>query len=110
MVQRHELNLFRKPISSRYVAVAFHKHAFDHEYRIVRREHPHSAALQGPRCTAHRTAPTHEVPAAQRSGSGCKCVFDAYLLTTFIRLYDAQRSPIGGRRVGRHYTRSGLAM
>ena len=63
MVQRHELNLFRKPISGRYVAVAFHKH-----------------------------------------------VFVAYLFTTFIRLYDAQRSSMGGRRVGRHYTRSGLAM
>jgi len=33
MVQQHELNLFRKPISGRYVAVAFHEHALDHEHR-----------------------------------------------------------------------------
>ncbi len=37
MVLRHELNLCRNPISGRYVAVTFHKHTFDHEYRIVRR-------------------------------------------------------------------------
>ena len=93
MVQRHELNLFRKPISGRYVVVAFHKHASDHEHRTVRREHSSTSCRRG----------------AMRRGC-TRCVFDTYLLTTFIRLYDAQRSSIGGRRVGRHYTRSGLAM
>ena len=85
MIQPHELNLFRKSVSDRYVAVAFHQHASDHEHRTPCRRD------------------------AMRRGR-TRCVFDAYLLTTFIRLYDAQRSSMGGRRVGRHYTRSGLAM
>ena len=84
MGQQHELNL-RKPISGRYVAVAFHQHEFEHEHRTPCRR----GAMQRGRT---------------------RRVFDAYLLTTFIRLYDAQRSSMGGRRVGRHYTRSGLAM
>ncbi len=75
MIRQHELNLFRKSISGRYVAVAFHQHASDHEHRIVRREHSPTPCRRG----------------AMRRGR-TRRVFDAYLLTIFIRLYDTQRS------------------
>ncbi len=71
MVQRHELNLFRKPSSGRYVAVAFHQHVSDHEHRT-----PYPSKCDGGALGVF-------------GGSTAPHVFDAYLLTTFIRLYDA---------------------